>query len=129
THHDDVVELVSRHILGGHSEDRRDLRGLDRELIEAALGEGLLATVIGPRRGNVAVPERDRDAGRTHLDLASERLNDRAPGHLLEDRSGLGDRKSTRLNSSHVSISYAVFCLKKIYVVSRDVTNDHIHSL
>src|SRR5699024_11967560 len=26
------------------------------------------------------------------------------------------DRKSTRLNSSHVSISYAVFCLKKKYV-------------
>src|SRR5207253_10068612 len=28
-------------------------------------------------------------------------------------RSGRGDRKSTRLNSSHVAISYAVFCLKK----------------
>src|SRR5690554_4811397 len=27
--------------------------------------------------------------------------------------TGLGDRKSTRLNSSHVRISYAVFCLKK----------------
>src|SRR5690606_33716354 len=27
--------------------------------------------------------------------------------------SGSGDRKSTRLNSSHVKISYAVFCLKK----------------
>src|SRR3989442_7380711 len=26
---------------------------------------------------------------------------------------GAGDRKSTRLNSSHVRISYAVFCLKK----------------
>src|SRR5690554_7351080 len=26
---------------------------------------------------------------------------------------GYGDRKSTRLNSSHVRISYAVFCLKK----------------
>src|SRR5437870_9968950 len=26
---------------------------------------------------------------------------------------GEGDRKSTRLNSSHVAISYAVFCLKK----------------
>src|SRR5438874_5835076 len=25
----------------------------------------------------------------------------------------IGDRKSTRLNSSHVEISYAVFCLKK----------------
>src|SRR5207249_7224097 len=28
-------------------------------------------------------------------------------------RSSSRDRKSTRLNSSHVSISYAVFCLKK----------------
>src|SRR5690349_24244939 len=28
-------------------------------------------------------------------------------------RSGGRDRKSTRLNSSHVEISYAVFCLKK----------------
>src|SRR5256885_9696114 len=27
--------------------------------------------------------------------------------------SGAGDRKSTRLNSSHLVISYAVFCLKK----------------
>src|SRR5207249_5200145 len=27
-------------------------------------------------------------------------------------QAGEGDRKSTRLNSSHVSISYAVFCLK-----------------
>src|SRR3712207_7209750 len=30
--------------------------------------------------------------------------------HLAVDR---GDRKSTRLNSSHANISYAVFCLKK----------------
>src|ERR1035438_10077700 len=28
-------------------------------------------------------------------------------------RGALGDRKSTRLNSSHLGISYAVFCLKK----------------
>src|SRR3712207_7235161 len=28
-------------------------------------------------------------------------------------RRDLGDRKSTRLNSSHANISYAVFCLKK----------------
>src|SRR5437868_13727292 len=32
---------------------------------------------------------------------------------LRQDRRSLLDRKSTRLNSSHVSISYAVFCLKK----------------
>src|SRR2546429_5143116 len=35
-----------------------------------------------------------------------------APRSLLETRSGK-DRKSTRLNSSHGYISYAVFCLKK----------------
>src|SRR5690349_23677215 len=29
------------------------------------------------------------------------------------DELGVEDRKSTRLNSSHVEISYAVFCLKK----------------
>src|SRR5438477_4483733 len=34
--------------------------------------------------------------------------------HLLEVARERGlDRKSTRLNSSHMSISYAVFCLKK----------------
>src|SRR5690606_41267449 len=32
---------------------------------------------------------------------------------LLGVEQGVGDRKSTRLNSSHVKISYAVFCLKK----------------
>src|SRR5699024_12045202 len=32
---------------------------------------------------------------------------------LTRDIERLRDRKSTRLNSSHVSISYAVFCLKK----------------
>src|SRR5438132_2359695 len=31
----------------------------------------------------------------------------------LMSRYGLPDRKSTRLNSSHTVISYAVFCLKK----------------
>src|SRR5471032_3549784 len=29
------------------------------------------------------------------------------------DRNGAADRKSTRLTSSHITISYAVFCLKK----------------
>src|SRR5699024_11560641 len=32
---------------------------------------------------------------------------------LAADLALMQDRKSTRLNSSHVSISYAVFCLKK----------------
>src|SRR5690349_23803846 len=42
------------------------------------------------------------------------------PGRGLRERR---DRKSTRLNSSHVEISYAVFCLKKKkkVQVSRDI--------
>src|SRR6266581_6267138 len=38
-----------------------------------------------------------------------------APGG--QHRLGRGDRKSTRLNSSHPSISYAVFCLNKNNVI------------
>src|SRR5690349_22601688 len=34
-------------------------------------------------------------------------------GRAAGSRVRRGDRKSTRLNSSHVEISYAVFCLKK----------------
>src|SRR3712207_7441344 len=36
----------------------------------------------------------------------------------------LGDRKSTRLNSSHANISYAVFCLKKKISPRRRVRSD-----
>src|SRR5690348_17978240 len=35
------------------------------------------------------------------------------PSRCRPRECGPGDRKSTRLNSSHPSISYAVFCLKK----------------
>src|SRR5580698_10946207 len=51
-----------------------------------------------------------------------------------EDRGSRGreDRKSTRLNSSHMSISYAVFCLKKkkkkkknIYVINKTKKNKY----
>src|SRR3712207_7526288 len=34
-------------------------------------------------------------------------------GYQLHVQAALGDRKSTRLNSSHANISYAFFCLKK----------------
>src|SRR5437868_14013840 len=41
--------------------------------------------------------------------LITEQLGQHGKHHATSCR----DRKSTRLNSSHVSISYAVFCLKK----------------
>src|SRR2546430_8810591 len=44
----------------------------------------------------------------------------RSPG----SRAGL-DRKSTRLNSSHSQISYAVFCLKKKNHKHRDILSEY----
>src|SRR3712207_7384071 len=41
-----------------------------------------------------------------------------------EDALARGDRKSTRLNSSHANISYAVFCLKK-----KNTSKNSSHSL
>src|SRR5688572_32569493 len=54
--------------------------------------------------------------------LASMGYDDRRNGkEALGERAPIEDRKSTRLNSSHSQISYAVFCLKKkikIYFLS-----------
>src|SRR5437773_4824767 len=49
---------------------------------------------------------------------ASNHEDRKSPPHRHEDNCGSSgpaetDRKSTRLNSSHITISYAVFCLKK----------------
>src|SRR3712207_8356800 len=46
-------------------------------------------------------------------------------GSVNEDLAALGkDRKSTRLNSSHANISYAVFCLKKNIHIEYPHQND-----
>src|SRR5688500_19472662 len=47
------------------------------------------------------------------LDVRAELLLAGAIQDLAEARARAEDRKSTRLNSSHLVISYAVFCLKK----------------
>src|SRR6266567_5030944 len=51
-------------------------------------------------------PRSGAEEARRHLDRAGAILG-------RDRRAALGDRKSTRLNSSHSQISYAVFCLKK----------------
>src|SRR5690348_18129984 len=45
------------------------------------------------------------------------------------ERIALQDRKSTRLNSSHPSISYAVFCLKKKIQVCSKANNNSFSNL
>src|SRR5690606_41287502 len=44
-------------------------------------------------------------------------------GYLTKASWVRADRKSTRLNSSHVKISYAVFCLKKKKINQKSITN------
>src|SRR5258708_25907373 len=50
---------------------------------------------------------------RDDICAAFEKLEDEAPADLYPAAAGRLDRKSTRLNSSHQIISYAVFCLEK----------------
>src|SRR3712207_8631094 len=59
----------------------------------------------------------DVDARRPLVDAVPLAVDGRRPALRAETTSQLRhslDRKSTRLNSSHANISYAVFCLKKI---------------
>src|SRR5688500_20092534 len=75
---------------------------------------------IGPRDLHSFPTRRSSDLGHGALECRDGRLQrlrwvlpaaDLRLGHLVPGRAK--DRKSTRLNSSHLVISYAVFCLKK----------------
>src|SRR5947209_11560591 len=69
---------------------------LFRSHTSATAGDGVLAAGADATVGQVL-----RRAGETLRDLTH------------------GDRKSTRLNSSHANISYAVFCLKKKKILNK----------
>src|SRR3712207_8991573 len=62
-------------------------------------------------------PAGGRARGRASREREDHAMPVQGRGVVLLGRSGgeasRGDRKSTRLNSSHANISYAVFCLKK----------------
>src|SRR3989475_7611469 len=76
------------------------------ELLSERLGGGGAAQEYG-------YVQRDRDAVR-HLYRVSAGLDSMILGESqIQGQVREADRKSTRLNSSHSQISYAVFCLKK----------------
>src|SRR3712207_8979655 len=64
-----------------------------------------------------------------HLGMTGQELVDKAgAGTAVTDQESKGghqDRKSTRLNSSHANISYAVFCLKKKKKTSNQRTDNN----
>src|SRR5690606_15183932 len=76
--------------------------GLEGIVVTAA-GEEVRRRELGNVVGNIAPDEGELTA----VSTLSELLQGRTAGVTVRDR------KSTRLNSSHVKISYAVFCLKK----------------
>src|SRR5690625_6110244 len=63
----------------------------------------------------VAMRRFKRSVERTGLltELRSREYYEKPTAERKRKRAAAIDRKSTRLNSSHVAISYAVFCLKK----------------
>src|SRR3712207_6889539 len=69
--------------------------------VDAAIDSGHLAAAITARIWE------DRLLGKSEMARLPVRVSWMATGNNVRDR------KSTRLNSSHANISYAVFCLKK----------------
>src|SRR5690554_7745036 len=66
------------------------------------------AVLTASNQGIPVIHDDKSDAGQAYADAVARLL-----GESVEQRFIEADRKSTRLNSSHVRISYAVFCLKK----------------
>src|SRR3989442_2504964 len=84
---------------------------------EERRGAGLFPAHPAPRgaTGATGAGLKGGGSGRSagHGKDREQLLNPAAAASLAGGPSARGDRKSTRLNSSHVRISYAVFCLKK----------------
>src|SRR5699024_11795318 len=87
------------------------LREFDEEDVDTIYSESFAMQGIGK-----AIMNRlEKAAGHMRIPAAAitKRQKYRRVIFVSSADSVRGDRKSTRLNSSHVSISYAVFCLKK----------------
>src|SRR6266487_6679503 len=91
-------------MIGGMPEERDELEQAWQALTER---ERLVQQTMGRRSAEIDARARRFDEIAADLDARRQLIED-AEEELVER-----DRKSTRLNSSHPSISYAVFCLKK----------------
>src|SRR5699024_9155426 len=108
-------DLPQQHVPGQHHPGGPEQHAQELELLQSQMDLLVSGPDDMPRRADVERPHPILLLGGL-LGAAEHRLD---PGDQLHHAEGLGqivvgagDRKSTRLNSSHVSISYAVFCLK-----------------
>src|SRR3990167_10301470 len=100
----------------------------------AFAGETIACAAHGLHQVFVDLAERLAQAADVHIDGALLDVDVAAPDLVEQLAAGIGaflvDRKSTRLNSSHSQISYAVFCLKKKKnknVSGRSAANAQLH--
>src|SRR6266487_3370647 len=101
----------------------------DRAALEAAHGELLGEAIIGADGAYTVELAASYGGDAVDIDLYCGTVS----GHVPPRPTQVADRKSTRLNSSHPSISYAVFCLKKkkpnrYHYAPPNQINDHIIS-
>src|SRR5690606_41301112 len=82
----------------------QDLDPLDVERVEIAREDCAVRKTAARAEGRLVLVDRHRRCDAAGVDAAQ---------HEAAEARGRLDRKSTRLNSSHVKMSYAVFCLKK----------------
>src|SRR5436309_1329096 len=102
------------HVVDGQGRDRG---GGERLHLDAGLVHGAHARLDGQLAAAQVVAERDVHTGdaqrMAERDELGGALGAQDAGGARDAEDVALDRKSTRLNSSHVKISYAVFCLKK----------------
>src|SRR6266446_163107 len=106
---------------------RRDRRGgtaRDRLALWRRIGSSVGG--LQRRRPRALPPEESRDVPRRRAGRGRH-----SGGRVHRPLRGQRDRKSTRLNSSHLVISYAVFCLKKkkktktVFTLQKKKTTKH----
>src|SRR5690606_39809149 len=100
-----VVRLADRGPEREALHDDADAEHRQRHPPPAALDRVRVGELVPGLVQREAAAEREQD------DRDDERVH--VPGAAVAELMARRDRKSTRLNSSHVKISYAVFCLKK----------------
>src|SRR5437870_9478511 len=102
----------------GRAKKKEQLSGGERGHLKdlpplQVLREVRVDDVAGFATGQEIGVDRFNAGDKVHVSGVSKGKGFQGPVHLHHFTRGPKDRKSTRLNSSHVAISYAVFCLKK----------------
>src|SRR3712207_8940647 len=85
-------------------------------------------TLFRSWRGSGATSRTTSDSGHSHIDKPPTISYQLSAWNDGGEPRRVRDRKSTRLNSSHANISYAVFCLKKKKTFSYYSTQ-YVHAL